>query len=260
MPGLKVHAKLAYVRKRSSNPEEPIKGYAYLGTGNFNEKTARIYSDIGLLTSDREIIKDIDEVFRVLEGKPHTDEFKHLLVAQFNMVPEINKMIEREIEHAQNGNQGRIILKMNSLEDKGMIKQLYRAGEAGVSIDLIIRGICCLIPNQPYSKNIRITRIVDAYLEHSRVWYFRNNGEERIYLSSADWMERNLHRRIETAFPIYSPELKRQIIDVLNIQLADNQSAVWIDEYLQNIPKHDNNPPITAQKTTYEYFKRLSES
>ena len=260
LPGLKVHAKLAYVRKRSSNPEEPIKGYAYLGTGNFNEKTARIYSDIGLLTSDREIIKDIDEVFRVLEGKPHTDEFKHLLVAQFNMVPEINKMIEREIEHAQNGNQGRIILKMNSLEDKGMIKQLYRAGEAGVSIDLIIRGICCLIPNQPYSKNIRITRIVDAYLEHSRVWYFRNNGEERIYLSSADWMERNLHRRIETAFPIYSPELKRQIIDVLNIQLVDNQSAVWIDEYLQNIPKHDNNPPITAQKTTYEYFKRLSES
>ena len=101
---------------------------------------------------------------------------------------------------------------------------------------------------------------MDAYLEHSRVWYFRNNGEERIYLSSADWMERNLHRRIETAFPIYSPELKRQIIDVLNIQLVDNQSAVWIDEYLQNIPKHDNNPPITAQKTTYEYFKRLSES
>jgi polyphosphate kinase len=260
LPGLKVHAKLAYVRKRSNDPEAPLKGYAYLGTGNFNEKTARIYSDKGLLTSNREIINDIDEVFKVLEGKPHMNDFKHLLVTQFNMLTEIHKMIDREIEHVQNGGVGRIILKMNSLEDKGMINALYRASEAGVKIDLIIRGICCLIPNKPYSKNITITRIVGAYLEHSRVWYFFNEGKEDIYLTSADWMQRNLHRRIEVAFPIYNELLKREIIDILMIQLADNRSAVWLDENLNNIFKRDLTPEdakhVRAQSATYDYLKK----
>ena len=259
LPGLKVHAKLAYVRKRSNDAKEPIKGYAYLGTGNFNEKTARIYSDKGLLTSNKELIHEIDEVFRVLEGKPHMRDFKHLLVAQFNMVPEINRMIEREIENIKNGGEGRIILKMNSLEDKGMINALYRASEAGVKIDLIIRGICCLVPNQPYSENIKITRIVDAYLEHSRVWYFYNNGEENVYLTSADWMERNLHRRIEAAFPLFSEKLKREIIDILLIQLQDNSSAVWLNEKLENVFKRDDNPPVRAQRDVYEYLKRIKE-
>ncbi len=260
LPGLKVHAKLAYVRKRSNDPDEPIKGYAYLGTGNFNEKTARIYSDKGLLTSNKEFIRDIDEVFRVLEGKPYMHNFKHLLVTQFNMLPEIHRMIEREINQVKNGGIGYIILKMNSLEDRGMIDALYRASEAGVKIDLIIRGICCLVPNQPYSKNITVTRIVDAYLEHARVWYFFNGGEEDIYLTSADWMQRNLHRRIEVAFPIYTESLKRQIIDILKIQLEDNQSAVWIDENLQNVFKRDtapaDAPPVRAQQAIYEYLKK----
>lgn len=263
LPGLKVHAKLAYVRKRSNDPDDPIKGYAYLGTGNFNEKTARIYSDKGLLTSNKEFIKDIDEVFRVLEGKPYMRSFKHLLVTQFNMLPEIHKMIEREIEHVRNGGIGYIILKMNSLEDKGMIDALYRASEAGVKIDLIIRGICCLVPGQSFSKNITVTRIVDAYLEHSRVWYFFNGGEEDIYLTSADWMQRNLHRRIEVAFPIHTESLKREIIDILKIQLVDNQSAVWIDENLKNVFKRDaapvDVPPVRAQQAIYEYLKKLSE-
>lgn len=255
LPGLKVHAKLAYVRKRSNDANNPIKGYAYLGTGNFNEKTARIYSDKGLLTSDKEFIHDIDEVFRVLEGKPHTRDFKHLLIAQFNMVPEIEKMIEREIENVRNGGTGYIILKMNSLEDKRMIDTLYRASEAGVKIDLIIRGICCLVPSQPYSKNITVTRIVDAYLEHSRVWYFFNEGREDVYLTSADWMERNLHRRIEAAFPILSAPLKQQITDILKIQLADNQSAVWVDENMNNVFKYNDLPAVRAQEAIYEYLK-----
>lgn len=262
LPGLKVHAKLAYVRKRSNDPKEPLKGYAYLGTGNFNEKTARIYSDKGLLTSNKEIIKDIDEVFRVLEGKPYMNDFKHLLVTQFNMLPEIHKMIEREIKHVENGGIGHIILKMNSLEDKGMIQALYRASEAGVKIDLIIRGICCLIPNQSYSKNITVTRIVDAYLEHARVWYFFNEGEENIYLASADWMQRNLHRRIEVAFPVYSDRLKRQIIDILKIQLFDNISAVWVDENLENKFKRETSPEdaktIRAQQAIYQYLKKTT--
>ncbi|MCW1735329.1 polyphosphate kinase 1 [Anaerorudis cellulosivorans] len=259
LPGLKVHAKLAYVRRKSNDPDHPFKGYAYLSTGNFNEKTARIYSDKGLLTSQSEFINDIDEIFHILEGKPHRHEFKRLLVSQFNMLPAIQKMIDREIEHAKNGGSGRIILKMNSLEDKDMIDALYRASEAGVKIDLIIRGICCLVPNQPYSKNITITRIVDAYLEHSRVWYFYNEGNEEVYLTSADWMERNLHRRIETAFPILSEPLKQEVIDILNIQLADNQSAVWIDENLQNVFKQNDNPPVRSQQATYEYLKRKTK-
>lgn len=260
LPGLKVHAKLAFVRKRSNDPLNPLKGYAYLSTGNFNEKTARIYSDKGLLTSNKEIIEDIDEVFRVLEGKPHLHEFNHLLVAQFNMVPMIYEMIEREIKHANEGRKGRIILKMNSLEDQGMVDALYRASEAGVQIDLIIRGICCLIPNKPYSKNITITRIVDSYLEHSRIWYFHNNGEENVYLTSADWMERNLHRRIESAFPILSKQLKQQVLDILKIQLADNQSAVRIDENLQNIFIRNDKPAVRAQRDTYTYLKQITQA
>ncbi len=259
LPGLKVHAKLAYVRRKSNDPDHPLKGYAYLSTGNFNEKTARIYSDKGLLTSQSEFINDIDEIFHILEGKPHHHEFKRLLVSQFNMLPAIQKMIDREIEHAKNGGLGRIILKMNSLEDKDMIDALYCASEAGVKIDLIIRGICCLVPNQPYSKNITITRIVDAYLEHSRVWYFYNEGNEEVYLTSADWMERNLHRRIETAFPILSEPLKQEVIDILHIQLVDNRSAVWIDENLKNVFKQNNNPPVRSQQATYEYLKRKTK-
>ncbi|HAC72135.1 MAG TPA: RNA degradosome polyphosphate kinase, partial [Porphyromonadaceae bacterium] len=260
LPGLKVHAKLAYVRKRSNDPDDPIKGYAYLGTGNFNEKTARIYSDKGLLTSNKEIIRDIDEVFRVLEGKPYMHDFRHLLVTQFNMLSAIHQMIEQEITEVESGREGYIVLKMNSLEDKGMINALYRASEAGVKVDLIIRGICCLIPNQPYSKNIRVTRIVDAYLEHARVWYFLNGGKETIYLTSADWMQRNLHRRIEVAFPVYSEPLKRQIIDILKIQLEDNQSAVWVNEHLDNVFKRDtaspDDTPIRAQQAIHDYLKQ----
>jgi polyphosphate kinase len=149
---------------------------------------------------------------------------------------------------------------MNSLEDRGMINALYRASEAGVKIDLIIRGICCLVPNQPYSGNITLTRIVDAYLEHARVWYFLNRGNEKVYLTSADWMERNLHRRIEVAFPVYAEPLKRQIIDILKIQLKDNQSAVWVDEHLNNVFKRElaspGEPFVRAQQAIYEYLKK----
>ncbi len=260
LQGLKVHAKLAYVRKRSKDPRVPIKGYAYLSTGNFNEKTARIYSDMGLLTSNLNIITEIDELFNILEGKPQTIQFDHLLVAQFNMLPMLRTMIDREIAHVANGRKGRIILKMNSLQDKKMIAELYRASTAGVEIDLIIRGICCLVPNQSYSKNIKITRIVDSFLEHSRIWYFHNNGTPTYHLTSADWMERNLRRRIETAFPIYCEKQQQQIMDILTIQLNDNVKACWIDENLNNIYKTNEEPKVRAQHATYEYLKEITET
>ena len=154
------------------------------------------------------------------------------------------------------GRKGRIILKMNGLHDQNMINELYNASENGVEIDLIVRGICCLVPNRPFSANIKVTRIVDMFLEHSRIWYFYNDGEEELFLTSADWMRRNLNRRIETAFPILNAEIKRNIIDILNIQLQDNVKACLIDEHLHNNFKRDDNPvKVRAQLAIYEYLK-----
>lgn len=256
IPGLKVHAKVAVILRKNTDDIYKRKDIAYLSTGNFNEKTARIYSDMALLTSDPVIVQDINKVFGVLEGRLGSPTFSHLLVARFNMVSEIDRMIDREIEHVKAGRRGRIILKMNGLHDKHMIDNLYNASESGVEIDLIVRGICCLIPNRPYSRNIRITRIVDMFLEHSRVWYFFNDGEEEVYLSSADWMRRNLSRRIETAFPILDQSIRKEIVDILNIQLKDNVKACWIDDHLRNIPKRNDDPvKVRAQEAIFEYLR-----
>ena len=256
IPGLKVHAKVAVILRKDTSEGLKRRDFAYLSTGNFNEKTARIYSDMALLTSNAELITDINKVFAVLEGKLAGPTFRHLLVARFNMVPELTRMIHREIEHVKAGRKGRIVLKMNGLHDQNMINELYNASENGVEIDLIVRGICCLVPNRPFSANIKVTRIVDMFLEHSRIWYFYNDGEEELFLTSADWMRRNLNRRIETAFPILNAEIKRNIIDILNIQLQDNVKACLIDEHLHNNFKRDGNPvKVRAQLAVYEYLK-----
>ena len=256
IPGLKVHAKVAVILRKDTEDGCKRRDFAYLSTGNFNEKTARIYSDMALLTSNAELITDINKVFAVLEGKLAGPTFRHLLVARFNMVPELTRMIHREFEHVKAGRKGRIVLKMNGLHDQNMINELYNASENGVEIDLIVRGICCLVPNRPFSANIKVTRIVDMFLEHSRIWYFYNDGEEELFLTSADWMRRNLNRRIETAFPILNAEIKRNIIDILNIQLQDNVKACLIDEHLHNNFKRDGNPvKVRAQLAVYEYLK-----
>lgn len=257
IPGLKVHAKVAVILRKDSEDGGKRRDFAYLSTGNFNEKTAKVYSDMALLTSNMEIITDINKVFAVLEGKMTEPTFRHLLVARFNMIPELTHMIRREIAHVNEGRKGRIVLKMNGLHDQNMINELYAASESGVMIDLIVRGICCLVPNQPYSANIRITRIVDMFLEHSRIWYFYNDGAEDLFLTSADWMRRNLNRRIETAFPILAPEIKKDIIDILKIQMQDNVKACLIDEQLHNNFKWDDNPvKVRSQLAIYQYLKK----
>ena len=259
IPGLKVHAKVAVIIRKDSEDGNKRRDFAYLSTGNFNEKTARVYSDMALLTCNDEIITDINKVFAVLEGKMSEPTFRHLLVARFNMVPELIRMIHREIEHVKQGRKGRIVLKMNGLHDQNMINELYRASENGVKIDLIVRGICCLVPGQPYSANIRVTRIVDMFLEHSRIWYFYNDGKEDVYLTSADWMRRNLNRRIETAFPILVPEIKQEVVDILKIQMRDNVKACLIDEQLHNNFKHNDEPvKVRSQLAIYEYLKNKS--
>lgn len=261
IPGLKVHAKVAIILRKDNAQGVKRRDFAYLSTGNFNEKTAKIYADMALLTCQEEIIADINKVFAVLEGRLQAPTFHHLLVARFNMVPELRRMIQCEIDHVQAGGKGYIILKMNGLHDQQMIDMLYRASEAGVKIDLIVRGICCLVPDQPYSQNIRVTRIVDMFLEHARIWYFYNEGQEVLFLTSADWMRRNLNRRIETAFPILDPEIKQEVIDILHIQLRDNVKACRLDSELRNCFKRESDmrEPVRAQQAIYDYLKQKNQ-
>ena len=196
-------------------------------------------------------------MFSVLNREKDNVEFRRLLVPRFNLLPALKSKIEREIENVANGREGRIILKMNALQDEAMINELYRASEAGVNIDLIVRGICCLKPNQPYSRNIRITRIVDSFLEHARVWYFGNNGNPEVFMGSPDWMKRNLYKRIEAVVPVLDNDLKNELIDMLDLQLRDNVKACFVDENLTNIRKPVNgNERIRCQYDFYEYLKK----
>lgn len=255
IPGLKVHAKVALVL-RANKKGERIRSYGYVSTGNFNEKTAKVYADTGLFTSNKIIVDDLHKLFLVLEKKIDQPEFKQLLVARFNLIPELTRLIRHEVELVRKGKKGRIILKMNALQDTKMINELYMASQEGVEIDLIIRGICCLIPGQPYSRNIRITRIVDSFLEHTRTWYFGNDGNPKVFLGSPDWMRRNLYRRIEAVTPILDNEARQQMIRMLEIQLADTRKGVWVDAHLRNVPKvRTGNREIRAQYDLYEYLK-----
>ncbi len=252
IPKLKVHAKIALViRKKGSKHGDQT----YLGTGNFNEKTARLYGDHGLFTSNPEVVKEVKDLYKHLENQKLKPRFKHILVPGFNMIPSFRKLINQEIENVKAGKIGYILLKMNGLQDGEMVDSLYKASEAGVKIDLIVRGVCTLKTGQSYSKNIRVIRIVDRYLEHARVFAFLNNGDHQVYLGSADWMKRNLRRRVECIFPVYDRELKKELLDVLNIQLSDNVKACEIDEHLSNNRIITKGPDIRAQLSIYEYFK-----
>ncbi|MCC6882720.1 MAG: polyphosphate kinase 1, partial [Verrucomicrobiales bacterium] len=252
LPGLKVHAKIALIMRRE---EGLSRGYAFLSTGNFNEKTARIYADHGLMTSNQNLTKELEQVFGFLENHQYLPPpFQHLLVAQFNMKPRFLAMIDREIDHAKAGRKSRIIIKINNLEERVMIDKLIEAGRAGVRVDLIIRGICCLRPGIPdLTDNIRIRRLLGQHLEHARVFIFHNDGAEEIYLASADWMGRNLNRRVEVAFPVLDPGNKAEIRQVISLQLKDNDKAVRLDANLRNRPIV--RPPeaalVNAQKDLY---------
>jgi polyphosphate kinase len=257
MPGIKVHSKLALVSRKEGRKE---KLYSYLGTGNFNEDTAKIYSDLCIFTMDERLTKEMANVFRYLETG-RTDDippFKHLLVGQFNLREGLVAKIDREIELAKKGKAASMILKMNSLEDMDMIEKLYEASKAGVKIKIITRGICCLMAGvEGVSENIEVISIVDRFLEHARIFLFNNDGKEEIYLSSADWMNRNLSHRVETTFPIYAPELRKIVRDVIDLQLKDNVKARRLNATDVNVYKTDEAEIATrAQMETYFYFKK----
>jgi polyphosphate kinase len=261
LPALKVHAKIALVNRRTADGE--LKRYAYLGTGNFNENTARIYTDHGLLTCHRKITKEMESVFEYLCGDKQKRHFKHLLVSQFNLQERFSEMIDREIRQAKRGEKASIIIKLNNLEDEKMIDKLYEASQAGVEVELIIRGICCLIPGvEGLSENIRITRLVDRFLEHARVFIFHNSGDTEVYLASADWMKRNLYRRIEVGFPVYDQTLKTELMEIINLQLQDTTKAVQLDTHQQNkaISALPEQRLVRAQTDIYQWLQNKQDT
>ena len=238
--GLKTHTKTLLVVRQEG---EEIRRYVHIGTGNYNSKTAKLYTDLGLLTCNQELAADLTDLFNYLTGCSQQQSYRKLLVAPVNMRTRILAMIRREIEHAGQGNPGRILAKMNSLVDPEIITTLYEASQAGVEIDLIIRGICCLRPGvEGVSENIRVISIIGRYLEHSRIFCFHNNGEEEIYVGSADWMPRNLDRRVEAITPVEVPEIMQELKEILQIMLSDNRQAWDLNSdgnYIQRIPSQD---------------------
>ena len=222
--GLKVHSKVILVVRREG---DSIRRYCHLATGNYNPATARLYTDLGLFTCDEEIGADATDLFNYLTGYSHKKTFRKLLVAPLNLRQRIEEMIQREIDIQRQGGKGRLILKMNALEDGPVIKLLYQASQAGVNVDLIVRGACCLRPQTPgVSENIHVRSLLGRFLEHSRIFYFRNNGSEECYLGSADLMPRNLNRRVEVLFPVTQPEMIKRLRDeVLHSYLHDEIGA-----------------------------------
>jgi polyphosphate kinase len=221
--GLKVHSKVALVVRREG---DDVRRYVHLGTGNYNPTTARIYTDFGFLTCNEQIADDVTYFFNALTGYSRKNEPHELLVAPVNLRQRLEKLILREIALQEKGERGHLIFKMNALEDPQMIRLLYRASQAGVKVDLLVRGLCCLRPLVPgFSENIRVTSIVGRFLEHSRVYYFRNGGDEEVYLGSADLMRRNLSHRVEVLSPVSNSVLVHRLKDILDIQLADERKS-----------------------------------
>jgi polyphosphate kinase len=255
---LKVHAKVALVKRKIGDRTRNV---GLFSTGNFNESTAAFYTDHILMTANKEMLREVELLFIFLRKriKPSSSDlikFEHLLVAQFNLQQGFLSLIDREIENAKKGKPAFITIKMNNLEEKVMINKLYEASEAGVKIDLIVRSICRLIPGvEGMSTNISITRIIDRYLEHGRIFVFHNSGNEDVYLGSADWMNRNIYRRIEVCFPIYDQKIKTEILNIIDIQKQDNVQAVVIDEKMNNIPVKKGGKLIESQKEIYQFLK-----
>lgn len=261
IPNMKVHAKLCVIRKRYN---DRIVQYGFVSTGNLNESTARVYADHCLLTSNRSIMSDINRIFNYIE---HHKTGTHFLKACTTLIPsplfnrrEIIKLIHNEVKNARKGRPATITAKMNSLSDEELISELYEAAKAGVEINLIIRGIFCLLTeSQKFLQPIKAISIIDQYLEHARVWIFKNGGKEKMFISSADWMVRNLDHRVEATCPVLDERIKQELRDIIDIQLRDNVKARRLDNNLSNDYLQTNGQKIRSQVETYNYLKSKIE-
>ncbi|MCI0714022.1 MAG: polyphosphate kinase 1 [Chloroflexi bacterium] len=257
--GLKTHAKIALVVRREG---DVLRRYVHLSTGNYNDLTARVYSDIGLYSCQPELADDVTQLFNRITGYAPHAEYQKLLVAPEQLRHRFFDLVDRELKHAQAGHSARIIFKANSITDPPMIQKLYQASQAGLSIDMIIRGISRLRPGVPgVSENIQIRSIVGRFLEHARIYYFENNGDPVVYLGSADLMERNLDRRVEQLFPVEAPELKRFLYHVLQLQLADNMKAreLQADGSWIRVRPGENDVEIDSQQVMITYRENLRD-
>ena len=259
VPSLKIHSKLCLITRHENG--EAVR-YAHIGTGNFNEKTAKIYTDFSLLTRHPDITAEVEGVFEYIEYPYKRYKFNHLLVSPINSRRQLYRLIDNELTNAKAGQPSGIILKINNLVDRDLINRLYAAGQAGVPIQMIIRGMCALRPGVPgLSENIKVISIIDRFLEHPRVMVFHNKGNPQLYISSADWMSRNIDGRIEVATPIYDERLKQRIMDILELQLSDTCKARVIDADQKNeYVKRGNRRKIRSQVAIYDYLKRIESN
>ena len=256
VPSLKIHSKLCLITRHENG--EAVR-YAHIGTGNFNEKTAKIYTDFSLLTRHPDITAEVESVFEYIEYPYRRYKFNHLLVSPINCRRQLYRLIDNELANAKAGQPSGITLKINNLVDRDLINRLYAAGQAGVPIQMIIRGMCALRPGVPgLSDNIRVISIIDRFLEHPRVMVFHNKGNPQLYISSADWMSRNIDGRIEVGTPIYDERLKQRILDILELQLSDTCKARVIDADQKNeYVKRGNRRKVRSQVAIYDYLKRI---
>ena len=257
-PGLKIHSKLLLITRRE---DEELVSYAHIGTGNFHEKTARLYTDFSLLTADPELTNEVRNVFGYIENPYRPVRFNHLLVSPRNARKQLYRLIDAETANARAGKKAAITLKVNNLVDKGLVNKLYGASASGVEINMIIRGMCSLVPGvEGVSDNIKIISIVDRFLEHPRVLITHNDGDPLVYISSADWMTRNIDHRIEVAAPIRDPRLKQHIIDIIDIHFTDTVKARWIDKEMSNtyVPR-GNRKKVRSQIAIYDYLKNVEK-
>nr|WP_321497800.1 polyphosphate kinase 1 [uncultured Methanolobus sp.] len=254
VPGLKVHSKLCHITRKEGND---IVHYSCIGTGNFNESTAKLYCDHMLMTRDPGITYEVDKIFDFFDHNYKVYNYEHLVVAPLQMRSKFEKLIDNEIKNVNDGKPAYIHAKMNSLVDSDMINKLYEASKAGVKVKLVVRGICSLVPGvEGLSENIDVISIVDKYLEHSRIFIFCNDGDEKYFISSADWMVRNLDRRVEVATPIYDMALKKELREYMDIQFADNTKARIINETQDNEYVRNDHELCRAQECTYTFLEK----
>ena len=257
VPGLKVHSKICVIERKEQNE---IKRYGFISTGNFNEDTAKIYTDYTLFTSNKSILKEVVKVFDFFETTYKIHKYKHLVVSPHYTRAVFRKLIDKEIMNAKEAKQAYIKIKMNSFTSHKMIDKLYEASNAGVEIQLIIRGVCCLIPGvMGMSENIEVISVIDKFLEHPRVFIFCDEGNSKVYISSADWMTRNIDNRVEVGCPIYDEDIKQEILDTFDISWSDNVKARIFSENQDNAYKKNDAVKLRSQFTMYEYYQKKSK-
>ncbi len=258
VPGLKVHSKICVVEREEDNI---VKRYGFISTGNFNESTAKVYTDFTLFTANQKILKDIIKVFSFFDTNYRIYRYKHIITSPHYTKSKFFALIDQEIENVNNGLPAYIKLKLNSISSYKMIDKLYEASRAGVKIQMIVRGICSLIPGvKGMSENIEVISIIDKFLEHTRLYMFCNNNNDKVYISSADWMTRNIDNRVEVSCPIYQEDIKEELLDVFDICWADNVKARIIESSQSNAYKRNNKVKIRAQFALYDYFKNKLNS